>query len=61
MHQMTQTDFEHLTVKSTLYTLKTYPRGPNLSPFCITTRGSQDTKIVKNRKCTEWPQTNLNT
>ena len=28
-----QTDPEHLTVKSTTYTLSAYPRGPNFGPF----------------------------
>ena len=33
MHRMTQIELEDLTVKSTLYTLNTYPRGPNFGPF----------------------------
>ena len=30
-----------------LYTLNTYPRGPNYTPFRSTTRGFQDTKLLK--------------
>ncbi len=33
MHRMTQTELEDLTDKSTLYTLRTYPEGPNFGPF----------------------------
>ncbi len=104
-----QTDPEHLSVKSTLYT-STYPGGPNFGPFLCTSRHFWDTKSEngnslyclrlslniletkvpciqyvlnpetklwslsiynqafsrykvaenrKNRKCTEWPQTDL--
>ncbi len=41
---MTQTDLEHLTVKTTLYTLKTYPWGPNFRPFCSTANRFRDTR-----------------
>ncbi len=39
-----QTELEHLTVKSTLYTLNTYPRGPNFDPFLSMTSHFWDTK-----------------
>ena len=39
---MTQTELEHLTVKSTLYKSKTYPWGPSFGPFCSTASGFQD-------------------
>ena len=57
-----QTELEHLAVKSTLCTLNTYPWGPNFGPFCSTISCFRDTnmyKIGENRKCTEWPQTEL--
>ncbi len=44
MHRKTQTELEHLTVKSTLYTLNTYPWGPNFRPFRSSTSGFQDTR-----------------
>ncbi len=34
---MTQTELEHLTVKSTLYTLNTCPSSPKFGPFRSTT------------------------
>ena len=46
-----------LTVKSPLYTLNTYPRGPNYGLFRSTTSRIRDTRPPKNPKCTEWPQT----
>ncbi len=55
-----QTEFEHITVKSTLYILNTYPWCPNFGPFHSMTSSFQDTiKVTENRKCTEWPQTEL--
>ena len=44
-----QINLQHLTVKSTLYTLKTYPRGPNFHPFCSTTSRFWDTRLSKIR------------
>ena len=37
-----QTELEHLTVKSTLHTLNTYPWGPKFGPFHSKTNGFQD-------------------
>ncbi len=55
-------ELEHLTVKSTLYSLNTYPWDPNFGPFHCTISHFRDNnmnKDVKNRKCTKWPQTEL--
>ena len=38
-----QIELKHLTVKTTLYTLNTYPRGPNVGPFRSTTSSFRDT------------------
>ncbi len=38
-----ETEFEYLTVKSTLYTLNTYPWGPNFGLFCSTISRFRDT------------------
>ena len=35
MHRMSPTVLEHLTIKSTPYTLNTYPRGPNFGRFVL--------------------------
>ena len=40
-------NLEHLTVKSTLYTLNIYPWGPNFHLFHSTTNRFQDTKLLK--------------
>ena len=57
-------NLKHLTVKSTLYTLNTYPRGPNFDPFRSMVSRFRDTT------CTRWakignalndPQMNLST
>ncbi len=37
-----QTELEHLTAKSTLCTVNTYPWGPNFGPFCSTASGFED-------------------
>ena len=44
---------------STLQALKTYLWGCNFGPFCSTTIGFRDIRSPENRKCTEWPQTEL--
>ena len=41
-----QNELKHLTVKSTLYTLHTYPCDPNFNPFCSIS-GCQDTRSLK--------------
>ncbi len=53
-----QIDLGHLTVKSSLYTLITYPKAQHLVPFALRLSVSER-KVVKNRKCTEWPQIEL--
>ena len=42
-----QTELGHLTIKTTLYTLHTYPWGPNFGPFHRTTSHFPDTKSSK--------------
>ncbi len=44
MHRVTppQSELEHLTVKSTLYTLNNHPWGPNFGPFRSTANSFQD-------------------
>ena len=37
-----QTELEHLTINTTLYTLNTYPWGPKFAPFCSTTSIFED-------------------
>ncbi len=59
MHWMSQNDFKHLTVKSTLYVLNSHPQGANFTPFCSTTSLFRDTRLSKIRKCTEWPENDL--
>ena len=58
----TLNDLEHLTVKSTLHTLSTYHRGPNVGPFHSVTSYFSRYGVVENgqnRKCTEWPHTDF--
>ncbi len=43
-----QTELDHITVKRTLYTLNTYPWGPNFSPFRSTISRFRDIW------CTKW-------
>ena len=43
---------------STRQALKTYPWGWNFGPFCSTTTVFRDMRSPE-RKCTEWPQTEL--
>ena len=53
-----QNDINHLSVKSTLYTLNTHPRGPNFTPFRSTTSHFRDTglsKIGMHWMIPEWP------
>ncbi len=45
-----QTDPEHLTVKSTLYTLNTYPWGPPFAPFRSTISRFRDTTCTRSVK-----------
>ncbi len=52
-----QTEFEHLTVKSTLYSLNTYSTGLQFGPFCCTSSCFRETRLSKIWKCTEWQQT----
>ncbi len=42
-----QNDLNHLTVKSTLYTLNTHPRGPNFAPFRSRTSHFRSTSLSK--------------
>ena len=42
-----QTELEDLTGKSIIYTLHTYPRGPNFGPFRSTTSCFRDTRSSK--------------
>ncbi len=42
-----QSDLEPLTVKSTLYTLSTCPRGPNFGPFHCMTSCLRGSKLLK--------------
>ncbi len=48
-------NFEHLTVKSSLYTLNTYPRGPNFSPFRSTISRFQDKTCTRSAKIGDAP------
>ena len=54
-----QTEYEHLTVKSTLYTLNTYPLRFKFSSVSLYDELFPRYKVFKNRKCTVWPQTEL--
>ncbi len=52
-----QNHLNHLTVKSTVYTLNTLYRGPNFTLFLSTISRFRDTiKLVENRKYTERPR-----
>ncbi len=57
---MHRTELEHLSVKSTLYTLNTYPTGQYFGPFCSTSTcsGLQDTRL-KIGKALNNPKLNL--
>ncbi len=57
--QWLQKDLKHLSIKSTLCTLNTHPRGPNFNPFRFTNSHFWDTGLLKS-ECTEWPQNDLN-
>ena len=62
--QWPQNELEHLTVKSTLYTLNTYPWGPNCGPFHSTISHFRDTRCtssVKIGNVPNDPKLNLNT
>ena len=54
-----QTDLKHLTVKSTLHTLNTYPMRPKCWCFSLYDYPFPRYKVDQNRKQTEWPQTEL--
>ncbi len=56
-----QTELSHLTVKSTLYTLNTYPYGPNFRPFRSTTSRFWDTRSSKIANAPSDPNLNLTT
>ncbi len=59
-----QTELEHLTVKSTLHMLSTYPWGPNVGPFRSTISCFQDTTCTmsaKTRNALNDPKLNLST
>ena len=45
-----QTEPEHLTVTSTLYTLNKYPWAPNVDPFCSTISRFRDTNMHGRQK-----------
>ncbi len=53
-----QTEIERLTVKSTPYTLNTYPIGCILVCFAVRIAISE-TQGRQKSKCTKWPQTEL--
>ncbi len=50
-----QTELEDLTVKSTLYTLNTYPWGPNFCPFRSTISRFQDKTYTRTAKIRNAP------
>ena len=54
-------NFEHLTIKSTLYTHNTYSCGPNFNPFCSTISDFQDTRSLKIGNAPNGLKLNLNT
>ncbi len=56
-----QTELDDSAVKSTLYTLNTYPWGPNFGPFRFMISGFQDTKSSKIGNASSDPKLNLNT
>ncbi len=45
--EWSQSDFEHLSVKSSLYTLNIYPEGPNFHRVSSTTSRLRDTRLSK--------------
>ena len=47
-------NYEHLTVKGTMYTPNTYPWDPNYCPFYSRIKCLRH-KVVQNHKCVEWP------
>ncbi len=53
-----QNDLNHLTVKSTLYTLNTHQR-PKFHPISLYDEACSRFKVVENQNCTEWPQIDL--
>ncbi len=58
--QWPHNDLNHLSVKSTLYTLNAYPRGTNFTPFRSTTIRFRDTGFSEIRNApTKWPQNDL--
>ena len=56
-----QSELENLTVKSTLYTLKTHPKGPNFYLFRSTTSRFRDTMSPKLGNAPNDPKLNFNT
>ena len=46
-------------MRSTLQAIKTYLWGWNVGTFCSTNTGFRDIRLRENRKCTEWPQTEV--
>ena len=56
-----QTELDHITAKRRLYTLNTYPRGPNFGPFRSTTSRFRATRFSKNGSAPNDPKLNLNT
>ena len=56
-----QTDLEDLTVKSTLYTLNTYPWGPNFRQFRSSTSRFGDARSSKIGNAPNEPKLSLNT
>ncbi len=54
-----QTKLKHLTIKSSFYTLYTYPRCPNFGQFCSTTRCFQGTRSSKIRNALNGPKLNF--
>ncbi len=49
----------HLYVKSTLYLADINHQGINFGPFRLYDYPFSKYKVVKNQKCTEWPQNDL--
>ncbi len=56
-----QTKIKHLTVKTTLHTLHTYPWDPNFGLFCSTTSRFRDTRSSKIENAPNDPKLNLKT
>ena len=61
MHRMPQIELGHSTVKCSLYTLNTYPRGPNFGPSRSTISSFRDTTSAKIGNTPNDPKLNLNT